>query len=98
MNRQDHEPENANQSMQTEPRTLFDKVWHSHVVVPETPQTPAVLYVDLHLIHEVTSPQAFSMLRANGLTVRRPDRTLGTMDHSSPTTTRPGPSRRAAPA
>jgi 3-isopropylmalate/(R)-2-methylmalate dehydratase large subunit len=66
-------------------RTLFDKVWAAHEVVPETLDTPAVLYVDLHLIHEVTSPQAFSVLRALGLPVRRPDRTLATMDHSTPT-------------
>ncbi len=66
-------------------RTLFEKVWAAHEVVPETPDTPAVLYVDLHLIHEVTSPQAFSELRARGLPVRRPDRTLATMDHSTPT-------------
>ncbi len=67
-------------------RTLFDKVWSAHEVVAETADTPAVLYVDLHLIHEVTTPQAFSMLRRHGLTVRRPDRTLATMDHSTPTT------------
>ena len=66
-------------------RTLFDKVWTAHEVVPETADTPAVLYIDLHLIHEVTSPQAFSMLKAAGLPVRRPDRTLATMDHSTPT-------------
>jgi len=68
-------------------RTLFDKVWAAHEVVAETPDTPAVLYVDLHLVHEVTTPQAFSMLRARGLAVRRPDRTLATMDHSTPTQT-----------
>jgi 3-isopropylmalate/(R)-2-methylmalate dehydratase large subunit len=68
-------------------RTLFDKVWSAHEVVAETPDTPAVLYVDLHLVHEVTTPQAFSMLRARGLKVRRPDRTLATMDHSTPTQT-----------
>jgi 3-isopropylmalate/(R)-2-methylmalate dehydratase large subunit len=67
------------------PRTLFEKVWDAHVVVPETAETPAVLYVDLHLVHEVTSPQAFSELRARGLRVRRPERTLATMDHSTPT-------------
>jgi 3-isopropylmalate/(R)-2-methylmalate dehydratase large subunit len=67
------------------PRTLFDKVWSAHEVVAETRDTPAVLYVDLHLIHEVTTPQAFSMLRRHGLPVRRPDRTLATMDHSTPT-------------
>ena len=68
-------------------RTLFEKVWDRHVVVPETPDTPAVLYVDLHLVHEVTSPQAFSVLRERGLKVRRTDRTLATMDHSTPTDT-----------
>ena len=57
-----------------------------HLVVDETPDTPAILYVDLHLIHEVTTPQAFTMLRENELAVRRPDLTLGTMDHSTPTT------------
>jgi 3-isopropylmalate/(R)-2-methylmalate dehydratase large subunit len=66
-------------------RSLFDKVWTAHEVVAETAATPAVLYVDLHLIHEVTSPQAFTMLRSQGLPVRRPDRTIGTMDHSTPT-------------
>jgi 3-isopropylmalate/(R)-2-methylmalate dehydratase large subunit len=68
-------------------RTLFDKVWTAHEVVRETADTPAVLYIDLHLIHEVTSPQAFSVLRSLGLPVRRPDRTLATMDHSTPTST-----------
>jgi 3-isopropylmalate/(R)-2-methylmalate dehydratase large subunit len=67
------------------PSTLFDKVWRAHEVVPETADTPAVLYVDLHLIHEVTSPQAFSVLRSLGAGVRRPERTLATMDHSTPT-------------
>jgi 3-isopropylmalate/(R)-2-methylmalate dehydratase large subunit len=66
-------------------RTLFEKVWDAHVVAPETTDTPAVLYIDLHLVHEVTSPQAFSELRQRGLTVRRPDRTLATLDHSTPT-------------
>jgi 3-isopropylmalate/(R)-2-methylmalate dehydratase large subunit len=68
-------------------RTLFDKVWTAHEVVGETADTPAVLYIDLHLIHEVTTPQAFSVLRSLGLPVRRPDRTLATMDHSTPTST-----------
>jgi 3-isopropylmalate/(R)-2-methylmalate dehydratase large subunit len=68
-------------------RTLFEKVWQAHEVVPETPDTPAVLYVDLHLTHEVTSPQAFAMLRSRGLKVRRLDRTFATMDHSTPTET-----------
>ena len=53
---------------------------------PATADTPAVLYIDLHLIHEVTSPQAFAELRERGLKVRRPDRTVATMDHSTPTT------------
>ncbi len=66
--------------------TLFDKVWAEHVVVPETADTPAVLYIDLHIIHEVTTPQAFALLRDRGLPVRRPDLTLATMDHSTPTT------------
>ncbi len=66
-------------------RTLFEKVWSAHLVCPETPETPAVLYIDLHLVHEVTSPQAFSTLRERGLRVRRPERTLATMDHSIPT-------------
>jgi 3-isopropylmalate/(R)-2-methylmalate dehydratase large subunit len=65
-------------------KTLFDKVWDDHVVVKE-PDAPAVLYVDLHLVHEVTSPQAFAGLRARGLRVRRPERTVATMDHSIPT-------------
>jgi 3-isopropylmalate/(R)-2-methylmalate dehydratase large subunit len=72
----------------TTPRTLFEKVWDAHVVEPATADTPAVLYVDLHLIHEVTSPQAFAMLRERGLGVRRPERTVATMDHSTPTTPR----------
>jgi len=66
-------------------RTLFDKVWQSHEVSAGTADVPAVLYIDLHLIHEVTSPQAFQVLRERGLTVRRADRTLATMDHSTPT-------------
>jgi 3-isopropylmalate/(R)-2-methylmalate dehydratase large subunit len=68
-------------------KTLFQKVWERHEVVPETPDTPAVLYIDLHLIHEVTTPQAFTVLRERGLPVRRVDLTLGTMDHSTPTRT-----------
>jgi 3-isopropylmalate/(R)-2-methylmalate dehydratase large subunit len=68
-----------------EPRTLFQKIWDRHVVVQE-PDSPAILYIDLHLVHEVTSPQAFQGLRRKGLRVRRPDRTLATMDHSTPTT------------
>jgi 3-isopropylmalate/(R)-2-methylmalate dehydratase large subunit len=65
--------------------TLFDKVWDTHVVTAEAKANPATLYIDLHLIHEVTSPQAFTVLRERGLPVRRPDRTLATIDHSTPT-------------
>jgi 3-isopropylmalate/(R)-2-methylmalate dehydratase large subunit len=69
------------------PQTLFEKVWQQHLVVPETADTPAVIYIDLHLTHEVTTPQAFASLRERNLTVRRPERTLATMDHSTPTLT-----------
>jgi 3-isopropylmalate/(R)-2-methylmalate dehydratase large subunit len=72
--------------MSSAPRTLLDKVWDAHQVVAETDATPGILYVDLHLIHEVTSPQAFSELRRRGLAVRRPERVLATLDHSTPTT------------
>jgi 3-isopropylmalate/(R)-2-methylmalate dehydratase large subunit len=67
------------------PKTLFQKIWDSHVV-SEQPGSPAILYIDLHLVHEVTSPQAFTGLRQRGLKVRRPEKTLATMDHSIPTT------------
>ncbi len=67
------------------PRTLFDKLWDAHVVIPETDAAPATLYIDLHLIHEVTTPQAFAELDARGLRVRRPESTKGTLDHSTPT-------------
>jgi len=69
----------------TNPRTLFEKVWNCHIVA-EQKDTPVILYIDLHLIHEVTSPQAFSDLRKRGLKVRRPDLTMATMDHCTPTT------------
>ncbi len=72
----------------TQPRTLFEKVWTNHLVRPEADGLPAALYIDLHLVHEVTSPQAFTQLRQHGLKVRRPDQTLATMDHSTPTTPR----------
>jgi 3-isopropylmalate/(R)-2-methylmalate dehydratase large subunit len=68
-----------------QPRTLFDKIWDAHLVAAETSDTPGVLYVDLHLVHEVTSPQAFTELERRGLGVRRPDRTYATLDHSTPT-------------
>ncbi len=66
-------------------KSLFDKVWESHIVSPETDERPAILYIDLHLIHEVTSPQAFDVLRGHGLPVRRTDLSLATLDHSIPT-------------
>jgi 3-isopropylmalate/(R)-2-methylmalate dehydratase large subunit len=67
-------------------RTLFEKIWDAHVVHAESASAPGILYVDLHLVHEVTSPQAFAELRARGIAVRRPERTLATFDHSTPTT------------
>ena len=67
-----------------QPLTLFQKIWNKHVVAQE-PDSPAVLYIDLHLVHEVTSPQAFSGLRERGLKVRRPDKTVATVDHGVPT-------------
>jgi len=70
------------------PRTLFDKVWERHVVRDE-PDEPTLLYVDVHLVHEVTSPQAFEGLRLTGRRVRRPELTVATMDHNVPTL--PGP-------
>src|SRR6266702_2131350 len=66
------------------PRTLFDKVWASHVV-QRLPEGPDLLYVDLHLVHEVTSPQAFEGLRLAGRRVRRPELTVATVDHNVPT-------------
>jgi 3-isopropylmalate/(R)-2-methylmalate dehydratase large subunit len=71
----------------TAPRTLFEKIWSNHVVAEE-PNTPAILYIDLHLVHEVTSPQAFTELRQRGLSVRQPQKTVATVDHSIPTTRR----------
>lgn len=71
--------------MANKPKTLFDKLWEKHVITGEEGEAQ-LLYVDLHLIHEVTSPQAFSGLRIAGRKVRRPDLTFGTMDHNTPTT------------
>jgi 3-isopropylmalate/(R)-2-methylmalate dehydratase large subunit len=69
------------------PKTMFEKIWDAHVVWEE-PGKPALLYIDLHLVHEVTSPQAFEGLRLSGRKVRRPDLTVATMDHNVPTTDR----------
>ena len=66
------------------PRTLFEKIWDAHVV-RDVPGEPTLLYIDLHLVHEVTSPQAFEGLRLTGRGVRRPDLTIATMDHNTPT-------------
>lgn len=70
--------------MSNKPRTIIDKIWDSHVVCQED-GAPAILYIDLHLVHEVTSPQAFDGLRRRGLKVHRTDRTVATLDHSIPT-------------
>src|SRR5213596_1676816 len=74
----------------SEKRTLFEKVWDEHVVTAPTGQSP-LLYIDLHLVHEVTSPQAFDGLRAAGRKVRQPHRTVATVDHNVPTTPRGTP-------
>src|SRR5579875_1991275 len=68
-------------------QTLFDKIWNAHVVREQSGE-PALIYIDLHLIHEVTSPQAFEGLAKAGRKVRRTDRTFATMDHNVPTTDR----------
>ena len=59
---------------ETRPRTLFDKLWDAHVVKTESANAPGIMYIDLHLVHEVTSPQGFDTLRERGLRVRRPER------------------------
>ena len=68
-------------------KTLFEKIWESHIVV-EKQNEPALIYIDRHLVHEVTSPQAFDGLRMNNRQVRRPDLTIATMDHNVPTSDR----------
>ena len=75
-------------SISNKPRTLFEKVWDAHCVRAQTADEPGILYIDLHLVHEVTSPQAFDVLRERGLPVSRPALTFATMDHSTPTTPR----------
>ena len=69
------------------PKTMFEKIWETHVV-HEEPGRPSLIYIDRHLVHEVTSPQAFEGLRLAGRKVRRPDLTFATMDHNVPTTQR----------
>ena len=66
--------------------TLFEKIWDSHEILRKDGGGPSLLYVDRHMVHEVTSPQAFESLRASSRRVRRPDRTVATMDHNVPTT------------
>src|SRR4026209_2882644 len=72
----------------SQPRTLAEKIWDAHVVGTSKDGEPDLLYIDLHLIHEVTSPQAFDGLRTAGRKVRRPELTVGTIDHNVPTTDR----------
>lgn len=67
------------------PRTLFEKIWDNHIVERGVDGAPDIIYIDLHLVHEVTSPQPFSGLRQRGIPVRRPDRVFATMDHAIPT-------------
>ncbi len=74
------------------PRTMFDKIWDAHVV-REVPGDRTILYIDRHLVHEVTSPQAFEGLRLTGRGVRRPDATFAVLDHNVPTTGRGLPIR-----
>ncbi len=69
------------------PRTLFDKIWDNHVIAPQGEGT-YLIYIDLHLIHEVTTPQAFEGLKLAGRKVRRPDATMAVADHNIPTTNR----------
>jgi 3-isopropylmalate/(R)-2-methylmalate dehydratase large subunit len=76
------------------PESLFDKLWNSHLVQAQSESTPAIIYIDLHLVHEVTSPQGFDLLRHKGIGVRRPDRTLATLDHSTPTLPADGEGKR----
>ena len=71
----------------TKPRTLFDKIWATHLVHTQDDGT-SLIYIDRHLVHEVTSPQAFEGLRASGRKVRRPDMTIAVADHNVPTTDR----------
>src|SRR6202007_3198561 len=70
-----------------QPKTLFDKIWDAHVIAPQGECT-YLIYTDLHLIHEVTTPQAFEGLKLAGRKVRRPDKTMAVADHNIPTTNR----------
>src|SRR3984885_9887538 len=81
---------NMDETVNMPPRTLFEKIWDSHVVAAPEGQS-VLLYIDLHLVHEVTSPQAFDGLRASGRKVRQPLRTVATVDHNIPTEPRGTP-------
>src|SRR5205807_9366897 len=81
-----NQPIGVNAAM-TPPRTLFDKIWDNHVIAPQGEGT-YLIYIDLHLIHEVTTPQAFEGLKLAGRKVRRPDATMAVADHNIPTTNR----------
>src|ERR1700756_5789651 len=76
--------------MMSSKQTLFDKIWNAHLVAQPSGRSP-IHYIDLHLVHEVTSPQAFDGLRAAGRKVRRPERTVATVDHNIPTEPRGTP-------
>src|SRR6187401_267686 len=73
--------------MASRPRTLYEKIWDEHVI-ERRPDGTCLIYIDRHLVHEVTSPQAFESLRLAGRKVRRPELTFATMDHNVPTTSR----------
>jgi 3-isopropylmalate/(R)-2-methylmalate dehydratase large subunit len=85
--RESSERSTRSQKLVMKPKTMFEKIWESHVV-HEEPRKPSLIYIDRHLVHEVTSPQAFEGLRRAGRKVRRPDLTFATMDHNVPTTLR----------
>src|SRR6185436_15061424 len=78
-------PANGVTTPEARPRTLAEKVWDAHLVKKGEDGTPDLIYIDLHLVHEVTSPQAFDGLRVAGRPVRRPDLTIATEDHNTPT-------------
>src|SRR3546814_11296895 len=80
----------------TRPRTLYEKIWDAHVV-ERRPDGTCLIFIDRHLVHEVTSPQAFAGLRASGRTVRRPDLTLAVPDHNVPTPARPAAAGNKSP-
>src|SRR6478735_9676030 len=84
-------PANGVTTPEARPRTLAEKVWDAHLVKKGEAGTPDLIYIDLHLVHEVTSPQAFDGLRMAGRPLRRPDLTIATEDHNVPTDLLQGP-------